>query len=161
MNAYKSHGIDIWGLTPKNEPMIGWGNWGDKLKDGVNVTHMHRDFIKMNLGPVLEKAGYGPDKLKLMIYDDNSIRLKEFTEVLLSDKETAKYVSGIAYHWYTNREIEPDKILTEIHDKYSNHFLLNTEASLGDGDPRHLGDWNAGERYAYDIMRVTFYNILI
>lgn len=42
----------------------------------------HRDFLKMNLGPALQKAGYGIEKLKLMILDDLRVFLPNWVEVV-------------------------------------------------------------------------------
>ena len=158
MNAYKSHGINLWGVTIENEP--GAGLNPDYTFNCLNLTGSNeRDLIKMNLGPVLEKAGYGKDKFQLMIFDDGVgpprvIEKKEYIRTILEDKEAAKYVSGIAYHWYDNHPMSgwPAEYLTELHKTYSDYFLLNTEACHPEG--ALLGKWDAGERYAYDIIRV-------
>jgi glucosylceramidase len=153
LNAYKSHGIDFWGLTVENEPIN--GEDPHYTFNGLNMTkEMERDFVKMNLGPTLEKAGYGKNKVKLMIFDDFAKHMKEWMHTILSDKEAAKYVSGIAYHWYGNHPMSgfPDGFLTDVHKSYPDYFLLSTEAChLAGAD---LGRWDAGERYAYDIIRV-------
>ncbi|KAK8773049.1 hypothetical protein V5799_012418 [Amblyomma americanum] len=43
-----------------------------------------RDFVKLDLGPALEKAGYGPDKLKIMVIDDNRQVLRQWPGVDLN-----------------------------------------------------------------------------
>ena len=73
-----------------------------------------RDFVKSDLGPALEKAGYGD--IKLMIFDDNRITLPGFTETVLSDKDAMKYVSGVAVHWYEDSFL-PASFLTHLHNK--------------------------------------------
>lgn len=73
-----------------------------------------RDFIKKDLGPTLEKAGYG--NVKVMILDDNRFSLPNFPEVVLEDKIAAKYISGIGVHWYEDVFI-PASVLTEVHEK--------------------------------------------
>jgi len=85
-----------------------------------------RDFIKMNLGPTLEKAGYTHDKFKIMIFDDGANTMKSWADTILSDKEAAKHVSGIAYHWYSNHKMSgfPEEVLEDIHKKYSDFSLL-------------------------------------
>jgi glucosylceramidase len=58
LQAYRKEGIDIWGLTPQNEP------------DDGNVVYLHinncgyspeeeRTFIADNLGPTLMKHKFG------------------------------------------------------------------------------------------------------
>jgi hypothetical protein len=53
----------------------------------------------MDLGPALKAAGYGPDKLNLMIYDNGpwgpGVMVK-FIETCLNDSETAKYLHGLS-----------------------------------------------------------------
>jgi glucosylceramidase len=153
LDAYKSHDINLWGVTVENEPVEGQNP--KYTFNCLNLTGpMERDFVKLNLGPTLTKAGYGKDKLQLMVYDDNTNYLKDFVKPIMEDKEAAKYVSGIAYHWYGNTPMGgfPDQFLTEVHKNYSEVFLLNTEACHLDGP--ELGRWDYAERYAYDIIRV-------
>ncbi|CAG2165933.1 unnamed protein product [Oppiella nova] len=152
LDAYKSHDINLWGVTVENEPLAGLNpNYSFNCLNLTGPTE--RDFVKLNLGPTLAKAGYGRDKLQLMIYDDNTNTLKDYVKPIMGDKEAAKYVSGIAYHWYGNTPMGgfPDQFLTEVHKNYSEVFLLNTEACHLDGP--ELGRWDYAERYAYDIIR--------
>jgi glucosylceramidase len=114
-----------------------------------------RDFIKLNLGPTLNKAGYNPNKFKLMIIDDNVWNLQKWSDSILGDKDAAKWVSGMAIHWYGNSRTTgyPDTLLDSIHQKHQNTFLISSEAcdleSVGDGK------WDIGEAYAHDIIRVS------
>jgi glucosylceramidase len=114
-----------------------------------------RDFIKLNLGPTLNKAGYNPDKLKLMIFDNNVGDLQKWSDSILDDKDAAKWVSGIAFHWYRNSRTTgyPDTILDSIHQKHQNHFLISSEACNLEGVGN--GKWDIGEAYAHDIIRVS------
>jgi len=91
-----------------------------------------------------------------MIYDDQRPSVLKWADTILGDKESAKYVSGIAFHWYANK---PDNIdqLDLTNEKYPNYFLLNTEAcEEWHGKTHHvsLGNWATFERYAYDIITV-------
>jgi len=146
----------MWGITVENEPV-----YGMKSKLEYNVlgltSSQERDFVKMNLGPALEKAGYGTDKLKLMIFDDNAPNLETWADTILADKEAAKYISGIAYHWYGNHRMSgfPKDLLQTIHTKHSDFFMLNTEACHLEG--AGIGRWDFGEHYAYDIIRVSHF----
>ena len=137
---------------------------------------MQNIFIKKNLGPLLHKSGYNSDNLKLMIFDDNVWRkeshgpkelqfLQNYTSAILTDKESEKYVSGIAYHWYESSRTDdyPAPVLDETHMKYPNKFLLMTEACHLDGEGN--GRWDFGEHYAHDIIRVSIsmykYNFIL
>jgi glucosylceramidase len=115
--------------------------------------NQERDFVKLNLGPTLEKAGFNSSKLKVMIYDENTYnpRMIEWADTILSDKDAAKWVSGIAFHWYLNTE-KTGETLDTLHQKFPQFFLLNTEACI----LTHpiIGNWTWAERYAFDIIRV-------
>jgi len=97
LDSYKSQGLNLWGITVENEP--GAGNHPNYTFNCLNLTApQERDFISKNLGPALEKAGYTHDKLKLMIFDDSVTHLQQWADIILTDKDSAKYVSSIAYH---------------------------------------------------------------
>jgi len=151
LDGYKSNGINIWGITVENEPIE-----GQNPKQGINGLSLYpeqeRDFIKDNLGPTLAKAGYNKTNLKLMIFDENIPQLLNWTQTILSDKDSAKWVSGIAFHWYRNSEVpNPGLILDTVNEKYSEFFLLNTEAS----SYFKFGSWQFAQKYAFDIIRVS------
>jgi len=58
---------------------------------------VERDFVKKHLGPALAKAGYGKDKLNLMVYDDGSDQnpMVEYVDTCLNDPDAAKYINGM------------------------------------------------------------------
>jgi glucosylceramidase len=116
---------------------------------------MTRDFLKLNLGPELEKSGYGPDKLKVMILDHNLSLVKEWVQKIFSDREASKYAHGTAIHWYGH---DPKEMLDEPHNSHPDKFFLATEACQEGGV--HLGDWKLADLYASDILGVRFCQIL-
>lgn len=94
LQEYHKQGVSIWGLTIENEPGAG-GDPNFKWNSlGFNET-VERDFIKLDLGPELHAAGYTPDKLKIMIYDDQLPWVKKYSQVVFADHEAAKYISGM------------------------------------------------------------------
>ncbi|XP_037503564.2 lysosomal acid glucosylceramidase-like, partial [Rhipicephalus sanguineus] len=155
VQEYERHGIPIWGLTAENEPTMGFlpGFPGQAL--GF-TPKTQRDFVKLDLGPALDEAGYGADKLQLMIFDDNRIFLPHWADVVLGDPEAAKYVHGVAVHWYTDNFIGP-WVLDKVHQAFPDKFILATEACAGFGpivkDRVILGSWERAERYASDILQ--------
>ena len=78
------------------------------------TAEMERDFIEEDLGPTLAKFGYS--NVKLMMLDDSRNFVKPWADTILGDHETAKYVSGIAVHWYNEEQTSPDA-LTATHEK--------------------------------------------
>ena len=112
-------------------------------------------FVKKNLGPTLEKAGYSKNKLKLLLMDEGIPFIKNWTDIIFAEHISDRYVSGIATHWYYNEMIGHDKmesLYDHLHDEYPDIFVLNTEACFLDG-PGH-GKWINAERYAFDIIDV-------
>lgn len=154
LQAYKSHGIHIWGLTAQNEPIDGMVP-GFSFQCLGWTPELQRDFIAMDLGPALVANGFG--NVKLMILDDQRIFLPYWPEIVLSDPEAAKYVSGIAVHWYTDLLI-PTTALDLTYTKFGkDYFILNTEACeqdlLNKSKSVQLGSWYRGEHYFYDILQ--------
>lgn len=153
LQAYKDQGVDIWGLTTQNEPTDG-DIPGFKFQCLGWIPQTQRDFVAKDLGPALEAAGFG--HVKLMIFDDQRELLPYWTEVVLSDPEAAKYVSGVAIHWYIDLLVPPS-FIDKAYDQFGNdYFFLNTEACEQDlinkSKSVELGDWYRGEHYFKDIM---------
>lgn len=48
----------------------------------------------------------------------------------MSDEQCAKYIDGIAVHWYLDF-IVPVKVLNEVHKNFGDKIIMNTEASQG------------------------------
>ena len=78
------------------------------------TPEMERDFVNKDLGPTLAKFGYSD--LKLMMLDDNRPNVRKWVNTMLSDNQTAKYISGIAVHWYDEQYTSP-QVLTAAHRK--------------------------------------------
>lgn len=155
-DAYRDHNISFWGLTPQNEPTSGFVPFYPFQTMGFTAASQ-RDFIKFDLGPALEAAGYGADKVKLLILDDQRVFLPYWANIVLADAEAAKYVSGIAFHWYWNH-LRGAHVLTETHKRHPDKFLLATEACEGSSSLSKnrvlLGSWKRAESYALDIIQV-------
>lgn len=49
----------------------------------------------------------------------------------MRDKECAKYIDGVAVHYYYDDRF-PVQILDDVHKDYRNKMILNTEASHGE-----------------------------
>lgn len=155
MDAYKRNNIDFWGITVQNEPLD--GRIENFAFNSLGMTAaQQRDFVFKTLGPRLNASGYGLDRLKLMIFDDQRSMIKLWADTILSEAEAKLYVSGMAFHWYTN-PISPAEVLDEVHAKYPHFFLISSEACEGSSplERSHveLGAWGRAESYAYDIIK--------
>uniref|UniRef100_A0A914DEK2 Glucosylceramidase n=1 Tax=Acrobeloides nanus TaxID=290746 RepID=A0A914DEK2_9BILA len=75
------------------------------------------------------------------------------------DPDAAKYVDGVAVHWYADGNgsgNESPATLDTTHQNHPNTFLMYTEACTGccgmqPAGPSY-GDWSRGDRYAHDII---------
>ncbi len=126
MEAYKAEGVDIWGLTPVNEPHGNNGQW-----ESMNFTpESQNEFIKKNLGPGL--AGSEFSDTKLLIFDQNRDGIEEWTDVIFADRETAEHVYGIAVHWYESTNKVYEEVFDRVHAKYPEFSIVHTEGCIDD-----------------------------
>lgn len=126
LDAYRSEGIDIWGLTPVNEPHGNSGQW-----ESLHFTpETQNEFIKNNLGPALAANDY--DNLKLLIYDQNRDGLERWTDVIFGDPETAAYVHGAAVHWYESTYKVYEEVFDRVHEKFPQFSIIHTEGTVDD-----------------------------
>ncbi|XP_050542141.1 lysosomal acid glucosylceramidase-like isoform X2 [Daktulosphaira vitifoliae] len=152
LDAYKNFNITFWALTTGNEPLNGIIPL-NRFNSMGWTPQSHRDWIGQYMGPILKSSEY--NKTLLFAIDDQRIVLPWWMKMLMSDKEAAKYIDGVAVHWYLDF-IVPVNVLSEVHDSFSNILILNTEASQGDRPwdfvKVQLGSWNRAEKYADNII---------
>jgi glucosylceramidase len=137
LEEYKSEGVDIWGITPVNEPHGNDGNW-----ESMHFTpESQNQFIKTYLGPKLVESGF--EDVKLLIYDQNRDNLEEWADVILGDEETAQYVYGTAVHWYSSTYKVYEDVFERVNDKFPHQALIHTEGcidNLGNEAPDGIMD---------------------
>ena len=141
IKAYAAEGIPIWGMTVQNEPMA-VQTW----ESCVFTGEQERDFVKV-LGPTLKKEGL-KDK-KILIWDHNRGMMFQRASAVLDDAEAAKYVWGVAFHWYAGDNFENVKRVKEAYPKVN---VMLTEACLYPFDFTKFGEWQWGETYAKSII---------
>ena len=126
LDAYKKEGVDIWGLTPVNEPLGNSGQW-----ESMHFTpESQRDFIKAYLGPKLRDGGYRD--IELFMLDHSRVHLEQWADVIYTDPESANYVSGAAVHWYESTFKVYEDVLDRVHERYPEFSIINTEACIDD-----------------------------
>ena len=126
LDAYKNEGVDIWGLTPVNEPLGNNGQWESMHFSAESQS----EFVKDYLGPGLQKSNHGD--VKLLVYDQNRDHLEHWADVILSDADTAKYIYGIAVHWYSSTFKVYEDVLNKVHNRFPGVAIINTEATIDD-----------------------------
>ena len=126
LDAYKDQGVDIWGLTPVNEPHGNSGQW-----ESMHFTPKSQSaFIKNHLGPKLKASGH--EDVKLLIYDQNRDEMEHWTDEILADKETAQYVYGTAVHWYESTFKVNEAVFDRVHEKFPEFAIIHTEGTIDD-----------------------------
>lgn len=132
IDAYKSEGIDIWGLTVENEPLGNNSNW-----ESMHYTPEEMvEFVSKHLGPKLKDHGHN---VKILGYDQNRDELKEWADIMYKDEESAKYFDGMAIHWYASTYDYMPDVLQYTHDKAPNKLMIQSEACV-DAEVPHWND---------------------
>ncbi len=126
LDAYKKEGVDIWGITPVNEPHGNNGQW-----ESMHFTpESQNEFIKKYLGPKLQSGDHAG--VKLLIYDQNRGGMEQWTNAIFGDAETARYVYGVAVHWYESTFKVYEHVFDRVHQKFPDFAIINTEACIDD-----------------------------
>ncbi|MDC0177355.1 hypothetical protein OAJ14_04305 [Polaribacter sp.] len=170
VSAYAEQGIDLWGITPQNEPLHAhdarWDSNGFTPEQG-------RNFLKDYLGPQLVKDGHLnlndlDAGLRVLIYDHNKATMNNYVSATYNDPEAAKYAWGTAFHWYANSELEENnwhaEALDTLRTTWPNKGMIHTESSI-DIDAKdpigqywrestdYAGTFVPFDTYAYDIIK--------
>ncbi|MBP1682766.1 MAG: glycosyl hydrolase, partial [Ignavibacteriaceae bacterium] len=126
LDAYNSEGVKIWGMTPVNEPHGNNGQW-----ESMHFTpESQNQFIKKYLGPKLSENGF--KDVKLLIYDQNRDGLEHWADVILGDKEAAKFVYGSAVHWYESTNKVYEDVFERVNAKFPDQAIIHTEGCIDD-----------------------------
>ncbi len=134
LDAYKAEGIDIWGLTPVNEPHGNGNNWESMHFSPEEET----DFVQNHLGPKLEADGKGD--VKILGYDQNRAGIKEWVDEMYKDEASSKYFAGTAIHWYESTYDYFPEDLQYAHKKAPNKYLIETEGCVDSEIPKWQDD---------------------
>ena len=147
VRAYEKQGIPIWGLTVQNEPMA-TQTW----ESCIYTAEDERTFIKNFIGPTLHNSGLA--NVKLMMWDHNRDLMYQRASTILEDPEAAKYVWGVAFHWYetwTGAEMnfEGERRVAE---SFPNKPMMLTEGCAENFDASKMDTWNRGEKYGESLI---------
>lgn len=155
ISAYAEQGINIWGITPQNEPLHAhdarWDSNGFTPEQG-------RDFLRDHLGPQLAKDGHLhldnlDSGLHVLIYDHNKSVMNDYVSPTYEDPEASKYAWGTAFHWYANSELEINNWyaaeLDKLHDTWPDKGIIHTESSIDIDVDDPIGQyWRESTDYA-------------
>lgn len=88
LNAMRSHGIEIWGITVQNEPENPYNEPSMVMDQEAQLW-----FINAHLGPTMRNAGYNT---KIIAFDHNL----DNTDYPIRVAGNSDYVDGSAFHLY-------------------------------------------------------------
>lgn len=147
INAYEKAGIPVWGVSVQNEPMA-----KQKWESCVFTAEDELNFVKNSLGPVFEKAGM--KNKKIIVWDHNRDLMYQRAATIYADKEAAKYIWGMGYHWYESwtgggKIYDNVKRVTET---FPDKHMLFTEGCFERFDITKINDWNYGEVYGRNML---------
>jgi len=131
--------LPLWALTVQNEP-----DAAQPWESCLYSPYEERGFIADALGPALEEAKLG---VKLFGWDHNRNGLEERANVLLGDARSAKYLAGLAVHWYQTEDFAASR---RVLQRFPDAQILFTEG-CAEGGP-HRDAWEPAERYARNII---------
>ncbi len=123
IKEYESLDIPIWAVTTLNEPLGNGAQWESMI---FTPGQMGR-FVKNSLGPRFAEEGIDT---RILIYDQNRDHLEEWANSILGDPEAAKYVWGMAVHWYSSTyEWYPEEF-SRVNQRFPDKKLLHTEGCI-------------------------------
>ncbi len=128
VEAMGDEGIEVWGVTPENEPLGNNGQW-----DSMHFTPESMGaFIRDHLGPELERSAPGT---RILIFDQNRDHVVEWADAILGDPQTARHVWGTAVHWYSSTIDWCPDALNAVHDRHPDKHLLHSEGCVDNQVP--------------------------
>jgi len=150
----KKRNINVTRMTIQNEPHVK-GQFAATYPNMGFTPEQERDFLREYLGPKLRQDH--PD-IKIFINDDQKTNegkpmMMEYVSTVMQDEQAAKYVDGVAFHWYGDN-LDNYQALEQVHADYPNLPLLATEATLMAPGLQKVGTtpWKEAQKYAYDII---------
>ena len=155
VSSYAEQGIDLWGITPQNEPL----HAHDARWDSNGFTpDQGREFLRDHLGPQLVKDGHlNLDDLdaglRVLIYDHNKSTMNNYVSSTYNDPEAAKYAWGTGFHWYANSQLEENNWYAEALDTlrttWPDKGMIHTESSIDIDANDPIGQyWRESTDYA-------------
>ena len=145
LDAMGAAGVNMWGLTPQNEPEAIQHNFESCAYSPSDMA----DFIVQHLGPALKRTGRY-DNLQVMGYDHNKLDSLTWANALLGNATVRAFVSAFALHWYDyGTSLSLDNVAAIRALLGPDPILLNTEACYLES---LTYDWRVGELYAADIF---------
>jgi glucosylceramidase len=134
VRLYRDHGLDVFGLTPVNEPDNAQAIWPSMAMSPEEQAVFIADY----LAPELHAEGL--DEVNIMCWDHNYSTGRypdgAFVKRLYAHDDALRAVAGSAWHYYGGAS----STMSRIHECWPSKGIWVTEASGGDWGPRN---WEA------------------
>jgi glucosylceramidase len=130
LQDYAQAGVRIRAVTVQNEVDT---DQDGRMPQALWGQEYEMDFVKLHLGPTLEKASLDT---RIWILDHNySLWGRAVDE--LSDPDVYKYVDGVAWHGYFGSP----EAMTRVHEMFPEKSAYWTEGGPDYTDPHYATDW--------------------
>lgn len=139
VEAWRAEGVDIWAVTPVNEPMGNDGGWESMDFSPAVET----EFIAKYLGPTFRKRGLGD--VAIYGFDQNIFEMEPYTEAIYGNAEARSYTTGMAVHWYGSTLDCFPEVLDRVHAANPDKTLFHSEGCI---DNLGLDGWPGVGDYA-------------
>lgn len=147
IKAYEKEGIPVWGITIQNEPMA-----KQKWESCIYTAEEERDFLKNNLGPVMESAGL--KSKKIIVWDHNRDLMYQRAQTIFDDPQASKYAWGMGFHWYEDWSggTPMYENVRRVQEAYPDKHLFFTEGCAESFDAARYTAWVLGEEYGRSMI---------
>lgn len=147
IQEYEKNKIPVWGISVQNEPMAKQ-TWESCIFTAIE----EKDFVKNFLGPTLHKSGMGTKKI--IVWDHNRDVMVQRANDTYADKEAAKYIWGVGFHWYEDWSGGKQQFenVQRVNEAFPEKHLIFTEGCIGNFDLAKINDWNMGEHYGESMI---------
>ena len=124
VEAWRAEGVDIWAVTPVNEPMGNDGGW-----ESMDFwPEVEAEFIGQYLGPTFEKRGLGD--VAIYGFDQNIFEMEPYTKAIYGREDAKKYTTGMAVHWYGSTLDCFPETLDRVHEANPDKTIFHSEGCI-------------------------------
>lgn len=122
VEAYAAEGVDVWAVTPVNEPEGNAGTW-----ESLEMGPAEQAAFVAVLGRTFAERGL---PTKILIFDQNRKGAMAYADAVFRDPAAAPFALGTAVHWYdsTFRVFEDE--LDRLHAAFPDRLIVHTEGCV-------------------------------
>ena len=124
VEAWRAEGVNIWAVTPVNEPMGNDGGW-ESMDFWPEVESL---FIADYLGPTFEKRGLGD--VAIYGFDQNIFEMEPYTRAIYGNPKAKDYTTGMAVHWYGSTVDCFPEVLDRVHAANPDKTIFHSEGCI-------------------------------